>query len=360
MAAVGINLPPGFQLEPDLPPGFVLDKKYASASDDPNQVGLFKGLRSAADLMDKASYGAGDWVSEKAHNLGASPEIAGGLGYGTNVALQSLPMAFGGGAGKAALTPAMQSGAESLMQSALKPTIKQLKTGDADVAIKTMLEQGYNATKGGVESMRSKIDALNEQIKSAIAASPETINKGEIGKTLQGTYDKFKSQVNPQADLDAIKKSWMEFRGHPALAGKTEIPLQLAQELKQGTYKQLAKKYGEMGSADIESQKALARALKEGIAEKVPGVAGLNAEETALIKTLSVAERRSLMETNKNPLGLALLTQNPGALVAFMADKSALFKSVLARMLHSTSESIPASAGRAAFAGAPVANRELQ
>jgi len=329
-------------------------------TNDPKQVGLGKAIGGAFDWWNEKAYNAGGHVTDLASGMGASPEVAGGLGYGANVAMQSLPMMFGGGGGKAVATPAMRGTAKSLMQSALKPTSKQLKTGDADVAIKTMLEQGYNPTKAGVAQMKGKIGDLNTQIQHAIAGSTKTLKKGDVGKALQETYNKFKNQVNPQTDLDVIKKAWLEFRGHPDLAGKTEIPVQLAQQLKQGTYKQVSKKYGEMGSAAIESQKALARALKEGIAEKVPGVAGLNAQETALIKTLDVAERRSLMEVNKNPLGLALLAHNPGALAAFMADKSALFKSLLARVLYSTSESVPASTGRGIVAGAQIMNKESQ
>jgi hypothetical protein len=36
-----------------------------------------------------------------------------------------------------------------------------------------------------------------------------------------------------------------------------------AQAIKQGTYRQLAKKYGQLSNADVEEQKALARSLKE-------------------------------------------------------------------------------------------------
>lgn len=327
-------------------------------TNDPKQVGLGKAAGGALDFVNEKTYNAGGHVTDFASNMGASPEVAGGLGYGANVALQSLPMMFGGGAGKAVATPAMQGGAKSLMQSALKPTYKQLKSGDAAVATKTMLDEGYNVSRGGVEKMWGKVGDVNTQIKNGIAGSTETLKKGDVGRGLQGTYDKFKNQVNPRADLDAVKKSLIEFSGHPDLAGKTDIPVQLAQQLKQGTYKQLKKKYGELGSADVESQKALARALKEGIAEKVPGVANLNAQETALLKTLDVAERPSLMAGNKNPLSLALLAHNPGAAAAFWADQNALVKSLLARFLHSTSESIPASAGRTAVAGAQVLSKE--
>ena len=116
------------------------------------------------------------------------------------------------------------------------------------------------------------------------------------------------------------------------------IPVQLAQKLKQGTYKTLKGKYGEVGSASTEAQKGLARGLKENIAEVVPGIGALNAEESRLFKTLGVAERRSLMDMNKNPLGLAALAGNPTGFAAFMADRSAAFKALVARMMNRTGE----------------------
>lgn len=235
---------------------------------------------------------------------------------------------------------AMRGGAEDLMQSALKPTIATLKNGDAATAINTMLDQGINVSKGGLEKIHGKIDLLNDEIKSSIANSPARIDLQKVAVPLQDKLAQFKMQVNPNADLNSIKNAWQEFQDHPLLNGKTDISVQLAQDLKQGTYQQLNKKYGQMGSADIEAQKAIARGLKEGIANQVPEISGLNAQESALFKTLSVAERRVLMESNKNPMGLALLASHPGTWAAFLADRSGAFKSVAARILNSAQENI--------------------
>jgi hypothetical protein len=106
----------------------------------------------------------------------------------------------------------------------------------------------------------------------------------------------------------------------------------------------LSKKYGQMGGAEVEAQKGLARGLKEEIANAVPEIAGLNAQESKLITTLNVTERRALMEMNKNPMGLASLASNPASWAAFMADKSALFKSLTARMLNSSNSGLRAAA----------------
>lgn len=299
--------------------------------DDPGSV-----LRA----FEQAPYEAGAKVTD----LTGSPA----LGYATNVSLQALPMAFGGEAVKGGV--ALKDIGRELMQSALKPTIKQLKSGDAATAIDTMLENGFSATKGGVAQIKAKIAELNAQIADAIASSGATISRGDVGQRLMTTLEKFSKQVNPEADMAAVRRAWEEFKNHPLLKGQSDIPVQLAQELKQGTYKQLSKKYGQMGNAEVEAQKGLARGLKEGIAEAVPEVAGLNAKESDLIKTLNVAERRALMDLNKNPIGLSWLAHNPATFAAFMADKSALFKSLAARMLYSGSDQIPAAAARGSIA----------
>lgn len=225
----------------------------------------------------------------------------------------------------------LNAGGKRLMQSALKPTIEQLRTGKADTAVNTLLDEGLNATKGGVDKLRMRVGDLNNQIKDKIANSTATVDKQAVLNRLADTNSDFARQVSPSGDLNAIRNVADDFLDHP-LASGNQIPVQLAQDLKQGTYSTLAKKYGQVGTADTEAQKALARGLKEEIANAVPDVAGLNAQESKLITTLGVTERRALMDANKNPMGLSLLAQNPTAWAAFMADKSALFKSLAARL----------------------------
>lgn len=295
-------------------------------------------LKQQGEALDAAAYDAGGKVTD----LTGSPE----LGFAANVATQAIPSILGGKAATA-VAPTLQAGGRALMQSALKPTVKDIRTGKASRAIDTLLEEGINPTKGGVEVLQTKVADLGDEIDKAVSASSMTINKGDVGKRIQETYNQFKNQVNPQSDLDTIKKAWVGFRDHPLLIGKQEIPVQVAQDMKQGTYTQLRKKYGEMGSADTEAQKSLARGLKEEISAAVPEVAPLNAKQGELLNALTVSERRALMDLNKNPMGLALLSHNPAGWAAFMADKSALFKSVVARMLHSGSERLPQAAGTA-------------
>jgi hypothetical protein len=238
------------------------------------------------------------------------------------------------------LSELTDSAAKRLMQSAIKPTLPQLRSGDAETAVKTLLDYGINPTKSGVNKLRELIDAKNADIAGRIGSSTASVDKQNVLAALADVRKTFGSQVSPTGDLNAIQGVADDFLAHPNFPGAS-IPVQAAQEMKQGTYRVLAKKYGQMGGAETEAQKALARGLKDEIATAVPGVGALNAEESKLLTTLSVAERRALMEMNKNPMGLAALTTNPASWAAFMADKSALFKSLAARMVNN----LPTAAG---------------
>lgn len=298
-------------------------------------------------VVDNAGYNVGGFVTDQASKV-LPPEAAAAAGYVANVATDTVPALLGGEAFKLAASPGMQAGAKKLMQSALKPGVADLRSGKAAKAVDTLLEKGINPTQGGVAQLRSHIDELNAQVEQIIANSPATVNKAAVGSHLKDTWAAFKNQVNPQADLETIRKAWDAFKNHPSIAGKMDIPVQLAQEIKQGTYRVLNKKYGQMGSAEVEAQKGLARGLKEEISKAVPQVGPINKAESELINALTVAEKRALMDANKNPMGLALLANNPASWAAFMADKSALFKSIIARMMHSGSERIPQVVGSAA------------
>lgn len=294
--------------------------------------------------MGELAYDAGGQVTDAT----GSPA----LGYVTNVAVQALPMLMGGSVGKAA-APALEAGAKTTMQSALKPTLEALRKGDAARAIQTMLDEGINATPGGLRALKSQISTINNEIATAIANSPATVNKGAVAARLNDALKKFEMQVLPSADTAAIQKAWTEFLSHPLLTGRAQIPVQTAQALKQGTYASLGSKaFGELKGAEIEAQKALARGLKEEIAAAVPGVANLNARESALLNAKDILERRVLMQSNNNPIGLGALAESPTGFLAWMADRSPWVKSMIARGLYSGRERIPQAAGMIIGAGA--------
>jgi hypothetical protein len=288
--------------------------------------------------------GAG--VTDLSTQLGASAPVAAGLGTAADVGVQAIPMAIGGSVASKA-SPALDFMSQKLMQSAIKPGLDELKSGEAATAIDTMLQEGIGMTKTGIQKLRDKISSVNDEIKSLISDSTEKVSlRKDVYPPLKEKLDQFKLQVNPEADLAALRKSWAEFKNHPLLGGQDSIPVQLAQELKQGTYKQVGgKNYGELSSASTEAQKTIARGLKEGISSKVPEIQGLNEKESKLLTTLNVTEKRVLLEANKNPMGFSILAQNPKMMALYMADKSSAFKGLLAKILYNNKEAIPAGMG---------------
>lgn len=299
--------------------------------------------------IENAAYNAGGAVTDLAAKV-LPPEAAAGVGYAANVGMQSIPALFGGRMAQEAVAPSIQQGAKNLMQSAVKPTIRDLRTGKAERAIQTLLDEGVNPTKSGMATLRTEAGAITPQVDALIANSGATIPKGSVARPVVQVLQNARNQVNPVSDMQAVRNAWNEFSAHPDLSGTNDIPVALAQQLKKGTYQQIADKYGEMGSATTEAQKALARGLKEGISNAVPEVAALNKRQSDLFNALNVSERRTLMQENVNPMSLAWLARNPAAAIGFLADKSALVKSLVARMLYSGSNAIPYAAGAGAGA----------
>lgn len=290
-----------------------------------------------------------------AADYGLPPAAANAIGFAADVGTNFLPVMPAGNAAKVA-APALASAAKSSMQSAVKPTLEQLRSGKAAKAIDTMLAEGISPNAAGVAKLRGSIDDLNREILQAVQNSPAVVDKVQAARHVQDTLKKFTNQVNPESDIAAIRSAWNEFLNHPLLSGSQTMPVAKAQELKQGTYRALADKYGEQGSAATEAQKAIARGLKDEIAAAVPGVANLNKKESELLTALEVAERRALMEGNKNYGGIAWLSHSPATWAAFMADKSAAFKAAVAHMLHRGQEAIPAAAAEGATGTAMAVN----
>jgi urease gamma subunit len=237
----------------------------------------------------------------------------------------------------------LRSGAQDLMHSALKPS-STMSLADSNAAVNTLLNEGINVSRGGADKLRGRIDVLNQGIKDAIGNSDATVSRDAVASRLNPVEQQASLQVNPAADVAAIQSAREQFLNHPLAT--SQIPVGLAQDMKQGTYRALGDQaYGQITGASKTAQKALARGLKEEIANAVPEVSPLNARESQLLTALDPLEHRVMIELNRNPAGLSWLAHSPGKFAAFMADKSGLFKSLVARMMNTSAS---------AFDGAPV------
>jgi len=251
---------------------------------------------------------------------GKAPNVGAGLGKG--VAAIAGVLAPGAVKGvKAKL--GSEAGANALYKGALKPP-PGADLNEVRTAVSTGLENGIPVTEAGAQKLTDLVNDLNTTIRAKIAAKPgSTIDPNAVAVRMTDPRSRFSQQVNPSKDLKAINASEQEFLeqqgarpGQPAIApqassilgpngkpvmtpGSPAVPPTparpmsgtRAQDLKVGTYQQLRAKYGELSSAQVEAQKALARGLKEELDVAFPEITALNKAESNLLGLQPMIER---------------------------------------------------------------------
>lgn len=247
----------------------------------------------------------------KAGEQAESGNIPGALGTTAAVALPGL-IPGGMEAARAGISKAttMPETAARLYQSALKPSTILSQAQRANI-IKTGLTNEIPVSPAGVEKLGSLLDDLQQKVSAEIQTNPQApISKYAVASRLTPTAQRFATQVAPESDLEAIAQTGNEFlRNQPA-----NISAEQAQALKVGTYQQLkSRSYGELKSATVESQKALARGLKEEIGNIFPEVNKLNAQESQLFGLDKQLERAVGRIDNHQLLGIGTPLAAAGA-----------------------------------------------
>lgn len=194
-----------------------------------------------------------------------------------------------------------------LYRSALKPSTT-LSPAESASIVQTGIENKIPVSEAGQEKLSNLITDLNGKIKAQIQAGSnagKTVNARAVASRLPETAAKFANQVNPEADIAAVRASRDEFLANqPA-----EIPADKAQELKQGTYAQLkGRSYGELKSATVEAQKALARGIKEELNSQFPELNEANARLSKLYGLDEALDRAVARTQNHNIIGLGTPT----------------------------------------------------
>jgi hypothetical protein len=231
---------------------------------------------------------------------------------------------------------AEQSTATKLYTSALKPS--QVNPADAAAAVQTGLDSAIPVSAAGKVKLDALVQDLSTKVKNVIAADPTaTVDPQAAAARIGATRARFASQVNPVSDvntIDAAKQEFLtqagakpgkpavppaptgvlDYQGNPVMsAGRTTqpptpappMPAAQAQELKQGTYaQQSSKAYGEMKTAQIESEKALARGLREELETQFPELKSLNAAQAKLYTLDPYLERGIARIGNHNLVSL--------------------------------------------------------
>lgn len=237
----------------------------------------------------------------------AAGQLLGSVEGGRVMAAAARPVLQGSvnAAGKAALlgkTP------EAAYESALKPSTTKFSAAQRSDMVQTGLQQGIPVSKSGLETIGARIDALNDAIKQEIGKDPNRpISPTSSFQALRDTRARFQNQVTPAADMQAINSVGNEFADRFGPNGEFPqgtMPAANAQAMKSGTYTVLKGKYGEQGSATVEAQKALARGLKDEIAQQFPEISGLNAQESKLLALEPVLEQAVNRISNHQLIGI--------------------------------------------------------
>lgn len=288
---------------------------------------------------------------DRATGLVRAPQVARGIGQGVGLIASSSPKNIMEPiATKVAETVGKIPVPEKLTPEGLYASSLKIRPGikggvpARDAVVKTGLREGVPVSRGGFDKTGKLVDELLADDAAKIAPvsaklGPD-INPLDVTKPVNRLKPTFENQVNPSADLNAIKDAKSEFldkhstsapyttiapnpyggngmvpTGSGAVKTKQPFTVADAQTEKTGTYRQLRGKYGELGSANIEAQKQLARGLKDEITKRVPGLNGVR--ESELIALEEQLGRFVAREGNKNTVGLipSVLAAGSGALV---------------------------------------------
>jgi hypothetical protein len=249
--------------------------------------------------------------------------------------------------GAGALGRGGMSLAKNLYLRSLKPTKSVLeaapafRTGGQDAARTELAQTGLTERapigSRGITKIKGRIDDVNQQIANRVAEGDlagRSVNPMAVAGQAAGTKAQFEQQVAPQADLQAVSRVLTDFLEHPNFGPKNpfnpaqpprNLSLSEAQAMKQGTYRTLkGKSYGELKSADTETQKALARGLKQEIATAAPEVGPLNLTESKLISLKKALQDRGRTAGNADPLKLGeqvLMASNPKSAILGLINR---------------------------------------
>jgi hypothetical protein len=339
-------------------------------------------------MLSAAGHGAAGLlplVGPEAADIGdqiGSGDVAGGMGRAAGLigtmGLGALPEARG-----ASVARPLSNAAEHLYGRSLKPPVS-LSVPDARALVQTGLRERIPVTEGGLDKTTGLVNGINQDISSKVQGSPFQVDPNRVARRVDDIMPKFQEQVNPERDVKALQGARAEYlRQHTTNAPFSEIrpgteeetgnlvptgrtgytpivhlvPADAAQAEKVGTYRQLAGKYGELGNADVEAQKALARGNKEELGAGIPWIQPLNEREGKLLDLQAPLERAVRRNANRDniPIGGTAVSlakkvfDNPGLQShAALALHGAAENPYLSGIVHL----VPAAGRRAIQAGA--------
>lgn len=255
-----------------------------------------------------------------------------------------------GNATKAALqSNTVNNLGKRIYQSSLKPRFGSDKVSPADIAqtVQTGLSEAIPVTEKGLSKLQGLIDDYNQTIQGKIDAGTKAgaaVDPAKVVTRLDDVETRFANQVDNASDLNEVASTGVRFLDqNPGM-----IPASKAQAMKIGTYQKLRGAYSEVSSAAKEAQKALARGLKEELANLFPELTALNAKEGAALQLENALQHAVKRISNREnlPIGSATLS-----FIKSIAD-SPTVKSHLAIAMHQGAKR--QNLGKAAASSSPA------
>ena len=253
----------------------------------------------------------------------------------------------------------LESVAVSLKERGLKPKESDLKRMSrfgqtvperSQTIARRLLEERIPTSRAGADKLHGRVDDLHNQVDDLLANSGAQASTKPLVSELDATRATFEKQLVPADDLAAVDGTLENLLQNDALARTRFVPEQVPtgivdasgqpimrtqmrpagrelldrvpvgelNTLKRGTYKRLGPKQygGELKSASVEAEKALARGARQSIEDVVPEVGPLNAKQAELLDLLDVLDDSVARTAKNNPIGWS---------DAFIASHSPLF-----------------------------------
>lgn len=308
---------------------------YATAKQGSDLLNEYTGVKQPEELTDRAvSFG-------KDAAVGAAME-AGGLAIGKGIQA----------AGKAIANSNIPA---RIYESAMKipPSVDE---ATRRAVVKSGLEGGYSVGQRGLTKLYNDIDVVNKEISSVIANGQKTPINLDKALTrlddLKGFYDDLPDPEPYLNEIDAIKNQALKWNGKA-------IPADKAQRMKQALYRLNRKHYGELKSLSIETNKTIARGLKEELVDSFPELSKLNAKDSSMLQLDEFLERAVHRSRNYEIIKLkdavlasggAVLGGKTGMVTSGMLNEiidNPYFKSKLAIALSKAGKKSATKTGRA-------------
>lgn len=167
--------------------------------------------------------------------------------------------------------------ARNIYQTVLKPSEKLEKSG----VVKTGLEEGIIISKKGLGKVTGIMSDIGDDISKVIdsgVAKGKSINKQSLTPYLNEMKEYLSNVIGGKKMIGQVDNIAKEFLDELS----DVIPIEKAQKIKRATQNFVSKYYNRQAPLPFETQKQLARGMKEEIAKAVPEISALNARDTKL------------------------------------------------------------------------------